>query len=174
MDRCAVGKCCVGRAGKGVRGLLKVSRVCCEKASLRFVYLRDGTYCLDNSTNRCCAEGRCPEACREVALHLTFTSGLDIEVEGRKRDKVVVVELRLERQISTSLIEVELVVDVTVIGNEGSKHERFIEPISRPKGGLEAGSGVSFEAALRDELTDQVIPLEISVQLVEVNTITVQ
>ena len=53
-------------------------------------------------------------------------------------------------------------------------HERFIEPISRPKGGLEAGSGVSFEAALRDELTDQVIPLEISVQLVEVNTITVQ
>jgi hypothetical protein len=103
-----------------------------------------------------------------------FTGDLDIEVEGGKRDKVVVVELHLQRQVSTSLIEVELVVDVTVIGHEGKKHSRFIELISRPTGELEVGSSVSIEAALRDDLTDQVIPLQISVQLVEVNAITLQ
>jgi hypothetical protein len=97
-----------------------------------------------------------------------------IEVETRKRDNVVVVELRLQRQVSTSLIEVELVVDVTIIGHEGSKHRRFIEPISRAKGELEVGGSVSIEAALRDDITDQLIPLEISVQLVEVNAITLQ
>ena len=88
---------------------------------------------------------------------------------------MVVVELHLQRQVSTSLIEVELVVDVTVIGHEGKKkHSRFIELISRPTGELEVGSSVSIEAALRDDLTDQVIPLQISVQLVEVNAITLQ
>jgi hypothetical protein len=87
---------------------------------------------------------------------------------------VVVIELCLQRQVSTSLIEVELVVDVTVIGHEGSKHRHFTEPISRPKRELEVGSSVSIEAVLRDDITDQLIPLEISVQLVEVNAITVQ
>jgi hypothetical protein len=87
---------------------------------------------------------------------------------------MVVVELRLQRQASTSLIEVDLVVDVTVIDHEGSKHRRFIEPVSRPNGEREVGNSVSIEAALRDDITDQLIPLEISVQLVEVNAITVQ
>jgi hypothetical protein len=99
---------------------------------------------------------------------------LDVEDEARKRDKVLVVELRLQRQVFTSLIEVELVVDVTVIGNEGSKHRRFIELIGRPKGELDDGSSVSIEAALRDDMTDQLIPLGISFRLVEVNAITVQ
>jgi hypothetical protein len=109
-----------------------------------------------------------------VALRLSLTSDWAVEAEARKRDKVVVVELRLQRQVSTSLIEVELVVDVTIMGHEGSEHRRFIEPISCPKGELEVGSSVSIEAALRDDITDQLIPLEISVQLVEVNAITVQ
>jgi hypothetical protein len=87
---------------------------------------------------------------------------------------VVVVELHLQRQVSTSLIEVELVVDVTIVGHEGNKHSRFIEPISRLRGELEVGGSVSIEAALRDDITDQVIPVEISVHIVEVNAITVQ
>jgi hypothetical protein len=68
---------------------------------------------------------------------------LDIKDEAGKRDKVLVVELRLQRQVFTSLIEVELVVDVTVIGNEGSKHRRFIELISRPKGELDVVASAS-------------------------------
>jgi hypothetical protein len=52
--------------------------------------------------------------------------------------------------------------------------QAFVEPISRPQAELEVGSSVSIEAALRDHITDQLIPLEISVQLAEVNAITVQ
>jgi hypothetical protein len=111
---------------------------------------------------------------KKPSLFEVPTSDLVIEVEARKRDKVVVFELRLQRQVSTSLIEVELVVDVTIIGHDGSKHRRFVEPISRAKGELEVGSSVSIEATLRDDMTDQLIPLEISVQLVEIYAITVQ
>jgi hypothetical protein len=48
-----------------------------------------------------------------------------------------------------------------------------LNPSAAPRAELEVGSSVSIEAALRDHITDQLIPLEISVQLVEVNAITV-
>jgi hypothetical protein len=92
-----------------------------------------------------------------VALRRSLTSDLVIEVEARKRDKVVVVELRLQRQVSTSLIEVELVVDVTIIGHDGSKHRRFVEPISRAKGELEVGSSVSIDDRSAYPLGDRAI-----------------
>jgi hypothetical protein len=55
---------------------------------------------------------------------------------------VAAIDLRLQKEVSTSLIEVELVVDVSIIGHEKSKHRRFVEPISRAQAELEVGSSV--------------------------------